>query len=78
MIYLDYAAATPLDDRVLQAMVPYWQEQFFNPSATYLAGKAVAKDLQAARQKVAGVLAVLGNGSGVCRTTRFIAVPEHQ
>jgi len=52
-IYLDYAAATPVDERVLQAMVPFWQEQFYNPSAGYLAARRVAQALDAARARVA-------------------------
>lgn len=34
-LYFDYAAATPLDERVLAAMQPYFQELFFNPSSPY-------------------------------------------
>ncbi len=55
-IYLDYAAATPLDERVLAAMQPYFSDSFYNPSASYLAAKSVAKDLAAARARVAGQL----------------------
>jgi cysteine desulfurase len=55
-IYLDYAAATPLDPAVLEAMQPYFSERFYNPSATYLPAIAVRKDLEAARGKVAGIL----------------------
>lgn len=55
-IYLDHAAATPMDQNVLAAMQPYFSEKFYNPSATYLAAQAVAKDMQAARAAVAGVL----------------------
>lgn len=55
-IYLDYAAATPLDERVLAAMQPYFSDKFYNPSATYLAAKDVANDLKAARATVAAVL----------------------
>jgi cysteine desulfurase len=53
MIYLDYAAATPLDPGVLTAMLPYYGERFYNPSALYLPAQAVAKDLLAARSRVA-------------------------
>src|SRR5579884_468466 len=53
VIYLDYAAATPLDPAVLQVMQPYWQEKFFNPSANYLAGREVHQALAGARGKVA-------------------------
>jgi cysteine desulfurase len=57
-IYLDYAAATPLDARVQAAMLPYFSDTFYNPSATYLAAKSVAKDVAAARASVAGHLGV--------------------
>lgn len=53
MIYLDYAAATPMDESVFKAMQPYFTEKFFNPSATYLASIGVKKDLEAARAQVA-------------------------
>src|SRR5579885_1473857 len=52
-VYFDYAAATPLADKVLQAMQPYFQHDFYNPSATYLAGRQVKADIEAARAKVA-------------------------
>jgi len=52
-IYLDYAAATPLDDAVLAAMQPYFSQQFYNPSATYAAAQTVHTDLEAARASVA-------------------------
>lgn len=55
-IYLDYAAATPMDPRVLAAMQPYFSELFYNPSATYMAATKVRKDLEAARTRVAGIL----------------------
>lgn len=51
-IYLDHAAATPMDLQVLQAMQPYFSDKFFNPSATYLAAEAVRKDLEAARARI--------------------------
>lgn len=56
MIYLDHAAATPLSSVVLKAMQPYLAEAYFNPSATYLAAREVAKDIEAARAKVARIL----------------------
>lgn len=53
MIYLDYAAATPLDPAVEAVMKPYWRQNFYNPSATYLAGRGVAADIAQARANVA-------------------------
>jgi cysteine desulfurase len=55
-IYLDYAAATPMDPEVLQVMTPYFTDRFYNPSATYLPAVAVRKDLEAARSGVASIL----------------------
>jgi len=55
-IYLDYAAATPMDPEVLAEMTPYFSEKFYNPSATYMAAIGVRKDLDAARAQVALVL----------------------
>ena len=57
-IYLDYAAATPLDKNVFAKMEPYFATQFFNPSATYLRARAIAKDVQEARERVAQSLGV--------------------
>lgn len=52
-IYLDYAAATPLDSRVFDAMQPFWADNFYNPSSSYLAAKAVRQNLDDARGRVA-------------------------
>ncbi len=52
-VYLDYAAATPLDPEVLEAMQPFLTDQFYNPSATYSAAINVRKQLEAGRSKVA-------------------------
>lgn len=53
MIYLDHAAATPLDPEVLQAMQPFFADQFFNPSANYMAAQQVRYALDDARAQVA-------------------------
>jgi cysteine desulfurase len=55
-IYLDHAAATPMDPAVLEAMVPYFSDRFYNPSATYMAATEVKKELEAARGCIAAVL----------------------
>ncbi len=53
MIYLDYAAATPMHPDVLAAMQPFFADQFYNPSANYLAAKNVRQSLDTARASVA-------------------------
>ena len=53
MIYLDHAAATPVDKRVLGAMEPYFTEEFFNPSSPYLPAKKVASDYESAKAVIA-------------------------
>lgn len=60
-IYLDYAAATPVDPTVTQAMLPYFTDNFYNPSATYKAALDVCKDLEAARIKAAHWLGARGS-----------------
>ena len=52
-IYLDYAAATPIDPGVVEAMRLYFSDKFYNPSATYNAARQVHKDLEAGRAFVA-------------------------
>ncbi len=52
-IYLDHAAATPVNTRVLEAMLPYFSKQFHNPSATYLAGRQARKELEEIRHETA-------------------------
>lgn len=56
MIYLDHAATTPLDPRVLDAMMPYFGEKFGNPSSIYTLGQEARKAVDVSRQKVADIL----------------------
>lgn len=52
-IYLDYAAATPMDDKVLDSMLPYFKENFYNPSANYDPAIEVKNNLNEARSSIA-------------------------
>lgn len=57
MIYLDYHATTPCDPRVLDEMLPYFTQQFANPSsATHRAGKTASKAVEQARRQVATLI----------------------
>lgn len=49
MIYLDYAAATPIDTRVLKLMEPYLEESFGNPSSIHKFGQKTRRAIDSAR-----------------------------
>ena len=55
-VYLDHAATTPADPRVLEAMLPYFQETFGNPSSIHRWGQAAEAAVEDARRSVARVL----------------------
>ncbi|MDR3125782.1 MAG: cysteine desulfurase [Candidatus Nomurabacteria bacterium] len=56
MIYLDYAAATPVSKKVVQAMLPYFGENFYNPSAAYGPARQVRADYQEAKHRLAQLI----------------------
>ena len=56
MVYMDHAATTPVDPRVVEAMLPYWTEHFGNASSIYSLGREAHHGLEDARQTVAGIL----------------------
>ncbi len=55
-IYADNAATTQLSDHALQAMLPYWKENYGNPSSLHHVGQEAAKGLVKARQTIADAL----------------------
>lgn len=55
-IYLDHAATTPVDPRVLEAMWPYYTKYWGNPSSIYLEGQEARRALDAARKQCAELL----------------------
>lgn len=60
MIYLDHAAATPVHPKALAAMLPYFTEDFFNPSAPYLPAKHVREAYNAAKDALAHTIGAKG------------------
>ena len=83
MIYLDHAAATPVSRKVLQAMEPYFTQDFFNPSAAYLPAKKVAAEYEAAKNTIAhaigakGTDIVITGGATEANNLAFTAVAQH-
>lgn len=55
-IYLDNAAATQVDEEVLQAMLPFFRETYGNPSAFYSFAKDAEKAVSKARQETADLI----------------------
>ena len=56
-IYMDHHATTPVDPRVLEAMLPYFTTEFGNPaSRNHAFGWAAEKAVERARQQVADLI----------------------
>jgi cysteine desulfurase len=55
-VYLDYAATTPVDPRVFEAMRPYWLDDWGNPSSVYALGRRARRALDGARDRCAQML----------------------
>jgi cysteine desulfurase len=55
-VYLDHAATTAVDPRVVEAMLPYWTERYGNASSIYKLGRVAHQALDNARSTVADIL----------------------
>ncbi len=55
-IYLDHAATTPIDPRVLEAMQPYFTTEYANPSSVYGAARATRFAVESSRATIADTL----------------------
>ena len=56
IVYADNAATTRMSDTAVQAMIPYMQEVYGNPSSLHTAGQEAAEALAAARSEMAALL----------------------
>src|SRR5881394_3060225 len=78
MIYIDYNATTPLCDAAREAMLPYLDRFFGNPSSVHAAGRETRAAIDNARDKLAGLLRVkphelifTGGGTESCNLAVF-------
>ena len=55
-IYFDYNATTPVDRRVIDVMLPYFHDDYGNPSSIHSFGNNAKAVLDIAREKVAGLI----------------------
>jgi cysteine desulfurase len=55
-VYMDHGSAVPVDSRVLEAMMPYFDKDIGNPSSLHSTGRKAKRELEAARQKVANLI----------------------
>lgn len=60
-IYVDNSATTPVSERALSAMLPYFREHFGNPSAIYSYGQEAKKALEDSRRVVGNAIGGLNN-----------------
>lgn len=56
VIYLDNNATTKVDPRVLEAMLPFFKDEYGNPSSMYKFGGKIQRNLDTARSQVAGLI----------------------
>src|SRR5690606_12301939 len=69
ILYIDNASTTPVDSRVLEAMLPYFTQTYGNPGSMHSTGLSGQLALDTARKKVAEILGamedeILFTGSG--------------
>jgi len=58
MIYFDHNATTPIDDRVLEAMLPFLKTFYGNPSSLYRLGRVASSAIETAREQLAALVEV--------------------
>ncbi len=55
-VYLDHSASTPVDPRVIEAMLPYFAERYGNPASAHVQGRLSHQGLTTARRTIADLL----------------------
>lgn len=59
--YLDYAAATPMSEAVVAAMLPYFGEKFYNPSSPYAPAVEVRREYEDTKHRLAMTFGAKGD-----------------
>ncbi|MBI3442820.1 MAG: cysteine desulfurase [Candidatus Sungbacteria bacterium] len=84
-VYLDYAATTPMDPRVREAMAPFLDEKYGNPSSIHRKGREAREALDHARETVAGIfhaqpdeIVFTGGGTEAINLALFGAGRQHK
>src|SRR5712691_9965795 len=60
-VYLDHSATTPVDPRVVAAMLPYLKERFGNASSVHFFGQEARAAVDRARREVAALIGARAN-----------------
>src|SRR5437899_1884989 len=60
-VYLDHSATTPIDPRVVEALLPYLSERFGNASSVHSFGQEARAAVDRARRKVAALIGARAN-----------------
>jgi cysteine desulfurase len=83
-IYFDNAATTPLEERVLDAMLPFMKSHYGNPSSVHAQGRMVRTAIEKTRKKVAALLNAspseiffTSGGTEADNTAIFCAIESH-
>lgn len=84
-IYFDNAATTALDERVLEAMLPYMRNRYGNPSSVHSPGREVRTAIEKSRKKVAELLNAspseiffTSGGTEADNTALFCGIESHK
>lgn len=81
MIYFDHNATTPVDKRVVEAMLPYLHDFYGNPSSLYRMGRVVRSAIETAREQVAALVdaqptqVIFTSGGTEANNLALMAVP---
>jgi len=83
LIYLDNAASTPVHEKVIEEMIPYFKEQYGNPSSIHKYGRLANSAIQNARKRIASLInaesveILLTSGGTESNNTALYGIARH-